>query len=45
MEMFSHVNMSVLLQTDYTFMLFQSKSLRDSCLELDKNYSHFDIEA
>lgn len=39
-----YVNMSV-LQTDYAFMLFQSKSLRNYCLELDKIYSKVYIEA
>lgn len=43
---FGHnVNMSVLSLIDYAFMLFQSKSLRNCCLELDKIYSKVYIEA
>lgn len=45
MEKFSHVNMSVLFQSDYTFMLFQSESLRNCCLEPNKNYSKVYVEA
>lgn len=41
----TYVNMSVLPQIDYAFMLFQSKSLRNGCLELDKIYSKVYIEA